>query len=88
MAARGLLAGAAIWPSSRAPTTCAGGSVRRSSAPAAADGLGHDAVAALGISSIFAVYTFIGPYVTDAVGADGRIPVALAVFGLGMAVGN
>lgn len=47
------------------------------------------AVAALGISSIFAVYTFIGPYITDAVGAgEVLIPVALAVFGVGMAVGN
>ncbi|MEV6035764.1 MFS transporter [Nonomuraea sp. NPDC052116] len=47
------------------------------------------AVAALGISSIFAVYTFIGPYVTDAARADeSLIPVALAVFGVGMAVGN
>ncbi|GAB1819543.1 MFS transporter [Herbidospora sp. RD11066] len=47
------------------------------------------AVAALGISSIFAVYTFIGPFVTDAAGRDpALIPVALAVFGLGMAVGN
>jgi predicted MFS family arabinose efflux permease len=47
------------------------------------------AVAALGISSIFAVYTFIGPFVTDAARADASvIPVALAVFGLGMAVGN
>jgi MFS transporter, DHA1 family, inner membrane transport protein len=47
------------------------------------------AVAALGISSIFAVYTFIGPYVTDAAGADESfVPVALAVFGVGMAVGN
>ncbi|MEU7928235.1 MFS transporter [Micromonospora sp. NPDC049801] len=46
-------------------------------------------VAALGISSIFAVYTFIGPFVTDAVGRDASvIPLALAVFGLGMAVGN
>jgi DHA1 family inner membrane transport protein len=46
-------------------------------------------VAALGISSIFAVYTFIGPYVTDAAHADeSLIPVALAVFGSGMAVGN
>ncbi|MET9250122.1 MFS transporter [Nonomuraea sp. NPDC003709] len=46
-------------------------------------------VAALGISSIFAVYTFIGPYVTDAARADeSLIPVALAVFGVGMAVGN
>ncbi|MEV6304569.1 MFS transporter [Actinoplanes sp. NPDC051861] len=47
------------------------------------------AVASLGISSIFAVYTFIGPFVTDAAGRDASlIPVALAVFGVGMAVGN
>ncbi|GGK87631.1 MFS transporter [Sphaerisporangium melleum] len=46
-------------------------------------------VAALGISSIFAVYTFIGPYITDAARAgESLIPVALAVFGVGMAVGN
>ncbi|MFE5331333.1 MFS transporter [Embleya sp. NPDC056575] len=47
------------------------------------------AVAALGISSIFAVYTFIGPFVTDAALRDeSLIPIALAVFGVGMAVGN
>lgn len=47
------------------------------------------AVASLGISSIFAVYTFIGPFVTDAAGRDAAlVPVALAVFGVGMAVGN
>ncbi|WP_433824429.1 hypothetical protein ACQP2E_19980 [Actinoplanes sp. CA-015351] len=47
------------------------------------------AVAALGISSIFAVYTFIGPFVTDAAGREPvLIPIALAVFGLGMAAGN
>ena len=47
------------------------------------------AVAALGISSIFAVYTFIAPIITDAVEASPAvIPVALAVFGIGMAVGN
>ncbi|MGW4463761.1 MFS transporter [Micromonospora sp. NPDC004704] len=46
-------------------------------------------VAALGISSIFAVYTFIGPFVTDAARRDASlIPIALAVFGLGMAAGN
>lgn len=46
-------------------------------------------VAALGISSIFAVYTFIGPFVTDAARRDASlVPIALAVFGLGMAVGN
>ncbi|WP_203824784.1 MFS transporter [Actinoplanes palleronii] len=47
------------------------------------------AVAALGISSIFAVYTFIGPFVTDAAHrSPSVIPFALAVFGLGMAAGN
>ncbi|MFC4529889.1 MFS transporter [Sphaerisporangium dianthi] len=46
-------------------------------------------VAALGISSIFAVYTFIGPFITDGAGRDASlIPIALAVFGLGMAAGN
>ncbi|MFK3978856.1 MFS transporter [Micromonospora sp. NPDC050397] len=46
-------------------------------------------VAALGSASLFAVYTFIGPLVTDAAGASASlIPVALAVFGLGMAFGN
>ncbi|MFB9204996.1 MFS transporter [Nonomuraea spiralis] len=46
-------------------------------------------VAALGISSIFAVYTFIGPFITDAARRDASlIPIALAVFGLGMAAGN
>jgi predicted MFS family arabinose efflux permease len=46
-------------------------------------------VAALGISSIFAVYTFIGPFVTDAAQRDASlVPIALAVFGIGMAVGN
>ncbi|WP_433509309.1 MFS transporter [Nonomuraea sp. CA-143628] len=46
-------------------------------------------VAALGISSIFAVYTFIGPFITDAALRDASlIPIALAVFGLGMAAGN
>ncbi|ROO87250.1 DHA1 family inner membrane transport protein [Actinocorallia herbida] len=46
-------------------------------------------VAALGISSIFAVYTFIGPFVTDAARRDAAlVPVALAVFGAGMAAGN
>lgn len=46
-------------------------------------------VTALGISSIFAVYTFIGPLVTD-VTRLGRswIPLTLALFGIGMTVGN
>lgn len=46
-------------------------------------------VAALGISSIFAVYTFIGPFITDATGHSASlIPFALATFGVGMAAGN
>ncbi|WP_342239273.1 MFS transporter [Inquilinus sp. OTU3971] len=46
-------------------------------------------VAALGVASIFAVYTFIGPFVTDVTILDQAwIPVALALFGLGMTAGN
>lgn len=46
-------------------------------------------VAALGVASIFAVYTFIGPLVTDVTMIDrGWIPVALALFGIGMTAGN
>jgi MFS transporter, DHA1 family, inner membrane transport protein len=46
-------------------------------------------VAALGVASIFAVYTFIGPLVTDFNRLDAAvIPVALAMFGIGMTVGN
>jgi DHA1 family inner membrane transport protein len=47
------------------------------------------AVATTGIASLFAVYTFIGPIVTDATHlAPVMIPVALAIFGIGMTVGN
>lgn len=47
------------------------------------------AVAALGISSIFAVYTFIGPFVTDLLLLSPQtIPLALGLFGIGMMVGN
>ncbi|MFJ3487603.1 MFS transporter [Pseudomonas sp. NPDC090202] len=47
------------------------------------------AVATTGIASLFAVYTFVGPIVTDAAHlAQGMIPVALAVFGIGMTAGN
>lgn len=46
-------------------------------------------VAALSVSSIFAVYTFIGPFVTDlALLSPGMIPLGLALFGIGMATGN
>lgn len=47
------------------------------------------AVAALGVASIFAVYTFIGPLVTDGAAlGQGWIPIALGLFGVGMTVGN
>ena len=47
------------------------------------------AVATTGIASLFAVYTFIGPIVTDATHlVPVMIPVALAIFGIGMTVGN
>lgn len=46
-------------------------------------------VAALGVASIFAVYTFIGPFVTDVATLNQAwIPIALALFGLGMTAGN
>ena len=47
------------------------------------------ASAAIGIGSIFAVYAFIGPFVTDLAQLDpSLIAVALALFGIGMTVGN
>lgn len=47
------------------------------------------AVAALGVASIFAVYTFIGLFVTDGAHLGERwIPIALALFGVGMTAGN
>ncbi|MFJ3486808.1 MFS transporter [Pseudomonas sp. NPDC090202] len=47
------------------------------------------AVATTGIASLFAVYTFVGPIVTDAAHlAPAMIPVALAIFGIGMTAGN
>jgi DHA1 family inner membrane transport protein len=46
-------------------------------------------VAALGVASIFAVYTFIGPLVTDVAELPtSLIPIALALFGVGMTFGN
>jgi DHA1 family inner membrane transport protein len=46
-------------------------------------------VASTAVASIFAVYTFIGPFITDAAQlTQGYIPVALALFGIGMAIGN
>lgn len=46
-------------------------------------------VAALGVASIFAIYTFVGPLITDVAMLEaGWIPIALTVFGLGMTAGN
>lgn len=46
-------------------------------------------VAALGVASIFAVYTFIGPFVTDVAHLQPAvIPIALSLFGVGMTTGN
>ncbi|CAD6533980.1 Putative transporter AraJ [Paraburkholderia hiiakae] len=46
-------------------------------------------VAGLGVGSIFAVYTFIGPFVTEVASLNASaIPLALALFGIGMTVGN
>lgn len=46
-------------------------------------------VAAVGVGSIFAVYTFIGLMVTDTAHlSESMIPVALALFGIGMTIGN
>lgn len=86
----GLLAGAALWAWVPATPELDGGSVAAEVRALARPLVwAMVAVAALGISSIFAVYTFIAPIVTDGAGASPRlIPVALAVFGVGMAVGN
>ncbi len=46
-------------------------------------------VTALSVSSILAVYTVIGPFITDvAMLSPGMIPLGLALFGIGMATGN
>jgi MFS transporter, DHA1 family, inner membrane transport protein len=90
VAAVGLGAGLAIWFWVPRTSALDGGSIRQELGALRRPMVWVTmAVAALGISSIFAVYTFIGPYVTDAAGADqALIPVALAVFGVGMALGN
>lgn len=90
VAALGVLSTAALWlwlPRTRSldggPVTQELSSLRRSSVWIMM------LVAALGVASIFAVYTFIGPFVTDVVAMDPRwIPIALALFGIGMTAGN
>ena len=86
----GLCAGLAIWFCIPRTPALDGGSIRQELTALQRPMVWVTmAIAALGISSIFAVYTFVGPYITDSVGVDeGIIPVALAVFGIGMAVGN
>lgn len=86
----GLLAGAALVAWLPRTSDLHGGSIRNElSALRRLNVWLMVAVAALGISSIFAVYTFIGPFITDAAHQDpALIPLALAVFGIGMAVGN
>ena len=86
----GLLAGVALVAWLPHTKDLRGGSVRNELSALRRPNVWHMvAVAALGISSIFAVYTFIGPFITDAAGQDASlIPIALAVFGVGMAVGN
>jgi DHA1 family inner membrane transport protein len=90
VAGLGLCAGLAIWFCIPRTPALDGGSIRQELTALQRPMVWVTmAIAALGISSIFAVYTFIGPYITDAVGADESvIPVALALFGIGMAVGN
>lgn len=47
------------------------------------------AISALCVSATFAVYTFIGPIVTEVAGqSQAVVPLALALVGLGMAVGT
>lgn len=90
VAGLGLCAGTAIWYCVPRTPALDGGPVRQELGALRRPMVWVTmAIAALGISSIFAVYTFIGPYVTEAAGADQAIiPVALAVFGAGMATGN
>ena len=90
VAALGVASAAALWLWLPRANALNGGSIVRE-----LSSLGKPAVwwmmlvAALGVSSIFAVYTFIGPFVTDVVSmSPGWIPIALALFGIGMTAGN
>lgn len=73
-----------------AETGSGGGSVQRElSALRRGKIWGMMAVSAVAVASIFSVYTFVGPFVTDVAGMDaGMTPVALTLIGIGMAVGN
>lgn len=90
VAGLGLLAGAALWAWVPRTRDLDGGSVATEVRALARPAVwAMVVVAALGISSIFAVYTFIAPIVTTAAHASpALVPVALGVFGLGMAAGN
>ena len=71
-------------------TTGVASTMSRSSVPSLRTS-GRSGLSALpsGVASIFAVYTFIGPFVTDVAVIDRAwIPLALALFGIGMTAGN
>jgi MFS transporter, DHA1 family, inner membrane transport protein len=47
------------------------------------------AIGAIGFGGMFAVYSYIAPILTESAGwTAGAVPIALAVFGIGMTVGN
>jgi len=90
VAALGLLSLLALWAWVPRSTALDGGPVlqelRALNRPAV---WAMVAVAALGVASIFAVYTFVGPFVTDGARLGERwIPIALGLFGVGMTAGN
>lgn len=90
VAGAGVLALAALW--AWVPRTEA---LRGTSIVHELSGLGNRnvwammTVASLAVASIFAVYTFIGPMVTEVAGLSSTlIPIALALFGIGMTTGT
>jgi DHA1 family inner membrane transport protein len=90
VAALGVLSTLALWLWVPRTSSLDGGSVAQE-----LGSLGRSSVwlmmlvAALGVASIFAVYTFIGAFVTDVVAIGSEwIPVALTLFGIGMTAGN
>ncbi|WP_038211094.1 MFS transporter [Xenophilus azovorans] len=90
VAGLGALALAALWAWTPRSEALRGSPVRQELAALAQPRVWTMmAVAALAVSSIFAVYTFIGPFVTDAaLLPPAQVPVALALFGIGMSTGN
>lgn len=90
VSALGLLSLVAVWAWVPRSSALDGGPVRQElralNRPAVWSTM---AVAALGVASIFAVYTYVGPLVTDGARLGERwIPLALGIFGIGMTAGN